>query len=76
MAIHYPTLVIGVISIFFLLILKMESKSSICIGCGCFKLIMEFILENNTKRSCSSWFVPGGLPSFNIPHFELTLLKI
>ena len=76
MTIHYPTLVIGVISIFFILILKKWNPKvpSALVVVILSSLWVYFGKQDQVGVSVVG-FVPGGLPSFNIPHFEFDTIK-
>ena len=76
MTIHYPTLVIGVISIFSILILKKWNPKvpSALVVVILSSLWVYFGKQDQVGVSVVG-FVPGGLPSFNIPHFKFDTIK-
>ena len=77
MAIHYPTLMIGVISIFILLILKKWTpKIPSALVVVILSSLWVYFGKQYQEGVAVVGLVPGGLPSFNIPNFNLTLLKI
>ena len=76
MAIHYPTLVIGVISIFFLLILKKwNPKVPSALVVVVLSSLWIYFGKQDQEGVAVVGFVPCGLPSFNIPHFEFDTIK-
>ncbi len=76
MAIHYPTLVIGVISIFSLLILKKwNPKVPSALVVVVLSSLWVYFGKQYHEGVAVVGFVPDGLPSFNIPHFEFDTIK-
>ena len=76
MAIHYPTLVIGVISIFCLLILKKwNPKVPSALVVVVLSSLWVYFGKQYHEGVAVVGFVPDGLPSFNIPHFEFDTIK-
>ena len=76
MAIHYPTLVIGVISIFSLLILKKwNPKAPSALVVVVLSSLWVYFGKQYHEGVAVVGFVPDGLPSFNIPHFEFDTIK-
>ena len=76
MTIHYPTLIIGIISIFFLLILKKWNPKvpSALVVVILSSLWVYFGKQDQVGVSVVG-FVPSGLPSFKIPYFEFETIK-
>ena len=76
MAIHYPTLVIGAVSIFFLLILKKwNPKVPSALVVVVLSSLLVYFGKLNQEGVAVVGFVPSGLPSFNIPNFEFDTIK-
>ena len=76
MTIHYPTLVIGLISIFSLLILKKwNPKVPSALVVVVLSSLWIYFGKQDQEGVAVVGFVPGGLPSFNIPHFEFDTIK-
>ena len=76
MAIHYPTLVIGVISIFSLLILKKwNPKVPSALVVVVLSSLWVYFGKQYDEGVAVVGFVPSRLPSFNIPHFEFDTIK-
>ena len=76
MAIHYPTLVIGLISIFSLLILKKwNPKVPSALVVVVLSSLWVCFGKQYDEGVAVVGFVPSGLPSFNIPHFEFDTIK-
>ncbi|PWH11413.1 sodium-independent anion transporter [Bacteroidetes bacterium SCGC AAA795-G10] len=76
MTIHYPTLIIGIISIFSLLILKKWNPKvpSALVVVILSSLWVYFGKQDQVGVSVVG-FVPSGLPSFKIPYFEFETIK-
>ena len=76
MAIHYPTLVIGAVSIFFLLILKKwNPKVPSALVVVVLSSLLVYFGKLNQEGVAVVGFIPSGLPSFNIPNFEFDTIK-
>ena len=76
MAIHYPTLVIGVISIFCLLILKKwNPKVPSALVVVVLSSLWVYFGKQYQEGVAVVGMVPGGLPSFNTPNFNIETIK-
>ena len=75
-SIHFPTLMIGVISIFFLLILKKwTSKIPSALVVVILSSLWVYFGKQYQEGVAVVGDVPGGLPSFNTPNFNIETIK-
>ena len=75
-SIHFPTLMIGVISIFFLLILKKWTpKIPSALVVVILSSLWVYFGKQYQEGVAVVGLVPGGLPSFNIPNFNIETIK-
>ena len=75
-SIHFPTLMIGVISIFFLLILKKwTSKIPSALVVVILSSLWVYFGKQYQEGVAVVGDVPGGLPSFNTPNFNIEIIK-
>jgi len=75
-SIHFPTLIIGVISIFILLILKKwtpKIPSSLVVVI--LSSLWVYFGKQHQEGVAVVGLVPGGLPSFNTPNFNIETIK-
>ena len=75
-SIHFPTLIIGVISIFILLILKKWTpKIPSALVVVILSSLWVYFGKQYQEGVAVVGLVPGGLPSFNIPNFNIETIK-
>tara|TARA_B100000963_G_scaffold32188_1_gene23972 strand:- start:26706 stop:28466 length:1761 start_codon:yes stop_codon:yes gene_type:complete len=75
-SIHFPTLMIGVISIFILLILKKWTpKIPSAFVVVILSSLWVYFGKQYQEGVAVVGLVPGGLPSFNIPNFNIETIK-
>ena len=75
-SIHFPTLMIGVISIFFLLILKKWTpKIPSALVVVILSSLWVYFGKQYQEGVAVVGLVPGGLPSFNTPNFNIETIK-
>ena len=75
-SIHFPTLMIGVISIFFLLILKKWTpKIPSALVVVILGSLWVYFGKQYQEGVAVVGLVPGGLPSFNTPNFNIETIK-
>ena len=75
-SIHFPTLMIGVISIFFLLILKKWTpKIPSALVVVILSSLWVYFGKQYQEGVAVVGDVPGGLPSFNTPNFNIETIK-
>ena len=75
-SIHFPTLMIGVISIFILLILKKWTpKIPSALVVVILSSLWVYFGKQYQEGVAVVGLVPGGLPSFNIPNFNIETIK-
>ena len=75
-SIHFPTLIIGVISIFILLILKKWTpKIPSALVVVILSSLWVYFGKQYQEGVAVVGLVPGGLPSFNTPNFNIETIK-
>ena len=75
-SIHFPTLIIGVISIFILLILKKWTpKIPSAFVVVILSSLWVYFGKQHQEGVAVVGLVPGGLPSFNTPNFNIETIK-
>ena len=75
-SIHFPTLMIGVISIFFLLILKKWTpKIPSALVVVILSSLWVYFGKQYQEGVAVVGLVPGGLPSYNTPNFNIETIK-
>ena len=75
-SIHFPTLIIGVISIFILLILKKWTpKIPSALVVVILSSLWVYFGKQHQEGVAVVGLVPGGLPSFNTPNFNIETIK-